>query len=103
LRDKQFIAVAEAAREADQTALGHILEGSRQDRHRRRRKRKASVRARLPKDYRQVVVLRNLERRKSEDIAVVNGRCTGAVKKLWSRAPLQPKEALKDHERRRVG
>jgi RNA polymerase sigma-70 factor (ECF subfamily) len=56
--------------------------------------------ARLPDDYRQVIALRNLERRKFEEIATVMGRSTGAVKKLWSRAILQLKEEMKDHERR---
>jgi RNA polymerase sigma-70 factor, ECF subfamily len=54
---------------------------------------------RLPDDYRQVIVLRNLERRPFEDIAVVMGRSTGAVKKLWSRAIAELKEEMKEHGR----
>ncbi len=54
---------------------------------------------RLPEDYQQVIVLRNLERRKFEDIAGEMGRSTGAVKKLWSRAILQLKEEMNKHER----
>jgi RNA polymerase sigma-70 factor (ECF subfamily) len=44
--------------------------------------------ARLPDGYRQVILLRNLERRPFEEIGNVMGRSTGAVKKLWSRALL---------------
>lgn len=54
--------------------------------------------ARLPEDYRQVIALRNLERRKFEEIAQAMGRSTGAVKKLWSRAVMQLREELKAHE-----
>jgi RNA polymerase sigma-70 factor (ECF subfamily) len=54
---------------------------------------------RLPEDYRQVIALRNLERRTFEEIAQAMGRSTGAVKKLWSRAIMQLKEAMKEHER----
>ena len=52
---------------------------------------------RLPDDYRQVIRLRNLDRHKFEQIALVMGRSVGAVKKLWSRAILQLKEEMKEH------
>ena len=55
--------------------------------------------AHLSDDHRQVIVLRNLERRKFEEIATAMGRSTGAVKKLWSRAILQLKEEMRVHER----
>jgi RNA polymerase sigma-70 factor (ECF subfamily) len=55
--------------------------------------------ARLSDDYRQVISLRNLERRAFEEIALVMGRSTGAAKKLWGRAILQLKEDMKVHER----
>jgi RNA polymerase sigma-70 factor (ECF subfamily) len=51
--------------------------------------------ARISEDQRRVIVLRNLERRKFEDIALAFGRSTGAVKKLWSRAISQLKDELK--------
>jgi RNA polymerase sigma-70 factor, ECF subfamily len=51
--------------------------------------------ARLPEDYQRVIVLRNLERRKFEEIAEAMGRSIGAVKKLWSRAILQLKREMK--------
>ncbi len=54
--------------------------------------------ARLSADHRRVIVLRNLERRKFDDIAMAMGRSTEAVKKLWSRAILQLKEEMKEHE-----
>jgi RNA polymerase sigma-70 factor (ECF subfamily) len=57
------------------------------------------VLARIPEDYRQVIVLRNLERHKFEEIAREMGRSVGAVKKLWSRAIIELKEAMKEHER----
>jgi RNA polymerase sigma-70 factor (ECF subfamily) len=55
--------------------------------------------ARIPEDYRRVIVMRNLERRRFEEIGVVLGRSTGAVKKLWSRAILRLKDEMKAHER----
>ena len=55
--------------------------------------------ARLSDDHRQVIVLRNLERRTFEEIAIAMGRSTGAAKKLWSRAVLQLKDEMKEHER----
>jgi RNA polymerase sigma-70 factor (ECF subfamily) len=56
--------------------------------------------ARVPEDYRQVIVMRNLERRKFDEIAMALGRSTGAVKKLWSRAILRLKDEMKERERR---
>jgi len=55
--------------------------------------------ARIPEDYRQVIVMRNLERRTFEEIGLALGRSTGAVKKLWSRAILRLKDEMKAHER----
>jgi RNA polymerase sigma-70 factor, ECF subfamily len=42
--------------------------------------------ARLPEDYRQVVVLRNWERRSFKEIGAVLGRSGEAARKLWARA-----------------
>jgi RNA polymerase sigma-70 factor (ECF subfamily) len=42
--------------------------------------------ARLPEDYRQVVVLRNWERRSFEEIGAIMGRSAEAARKLWARA-----------------
>jgi RNA polymerase sigma-70 factor (ECF subfamily) len=46
----------------------------------------ADALARLPPDYREVIVLRNLEHLKFDDIAARLGRSAGAVRMLWSRA-----------------
>jgi RNA polymerase sigma-70 factor (ECF subfamily) len=41
---------------------------------------------RLPEDYRQVIVLRNQERRSFEEIGPLMGRSAEATRRLWSRA-----------------
>src|SRR5262245_11021067 len=41
---------------------------------------------RLPEDYREVIVLRNLQHLKFDDIAARMGRSAGAVTMLWARA-----------------
>jgi RNA polymerase sigma-70 factor (ECF subfamily) len=46
----------------------------------------ADALARLPADYREVIVLRNLEHLKFDDIAARMARSAGAVRMLWSRA-----------------
>jgi RNA polymerase sigma-70 factor (ECF subfamily) len=46
----------------------------------------ADALARLPADYREVIVLRHLEHLKFDDIAARLGRSAGAVRMLWSRA-----------------
>jgi RNA polymerase sigma-70 factor (ECF subfamily) len=46
----------------------------------------ADALARLSPDYREVIVLRNLEHLKFEEIAARMGRSAGAVRMLWTRA-----------------
>ena len=46
----------------------------------------ADALARLPADYREVFILRNLEQISVEEIAVRMGRTPNAVRKLWGRA-----------------
>jgi RNA polymerase sigma-70 factor (ECF subfamily) len=46
----------------------------------------ADALAGLPKDYREVIVLRHLERVEFAEIAVRMGRSAGAVRMLWARA-----------------
>jgi RNA polymerase sigma-70 factor (ECF subfamily) len=46
----------------------------------------ADALARLPPDYREVIVLRNLEHLKFEEIATRMNRSVGAARMLWSRA-----------------
>ncbi len=48
----------------------------------------------LPEDYRDVVVLRNLEGLKFSDVATRMGRSSGAVRMLWARAIERLSEAL---------
>jgi RNA polymerase sigma-70 factor (ECF subfamily) len=48
--------------------------------------RLADALARLPEDYREVIILRNLEHQKFEEVARKMGRSTGAVRMLWVRA-----------------
>ena len=46
----------------------------------------AEVLARLPDDYREVLILRNLEGLSHEEVAARMGRSVGAVRMLWVRA-----------------
>jgi RNA polymerase sigma-70 factor (ECF subfamily) len=46
----------------------------------------ADALARLPADYREVLVLRHMEHRKFGEIAIRMGRSSGAVRMLWTRA-----------------
>jgi RNA polymerase sigma-70 factor (ECF subfamily) len=48
--------------------------------------RLADVLARLPADYREVIILRNLEGLSHEEVARRMGRQVGAVRMLWVRA-----------------
>jgi RNA polymerase sigma-70 factor (ECF subfamily) len=48
----------------------------------------------LPEDYRDVVILRNLEGLKFSDVATRMGRSSGAVRMLWARAIERLSEAL---------
>ncbi len=46
----------------------------------------ADVLARLPEDHRQVIILRNLQHLKFEEVARRMGRSVGAARVLWTRA-----------------
>lgn len=46
----------------------------------------AEALSRLPPDHRDVIILRNIDRLKFEEIAERMGRTPGAVRKLWTRA-----------------
>jgi RNA polymerase sigma-70 factor (ECF subfamily) len=52
--------------------------------------------ARLPAEYRQVIVLRHDEGRSFEDIAAVMGRTANAARKLWARALERLQQELGD-------
>jgi RNA polymerase sigma-70 factor, ECF subfamily len=57
----------------------------------------ADALARLSPDYREVIVLRNLEHRKFDDIARRMGRSSGAARMLWARALEKLSELMKGH------
>jgi RNA polymerase sigma-70 factor, ECF subfamily len=59
----------------------------------------ADALARLPADYREVFILRNLEQVPVDEIAVRLGRSPNAVRKLWGRAIVALKQALTDAPR----
>jgi RNA polymerase sigma-70 factor (ECF subfamily) len=46
----------------------------------------ADALARLPEDYREVIILRNLEHRRFDEVARTMRRSSGAVRMLWVRA-----------------
>jgi RNA polymerase sigma-70 factor (ECF subfamily) len=56
--------------------------------------RLAAVLERLPDDYRQVIVLRNLEELPHEEVARRMGRSPGAVRMLWVRALAELKRLI---------
>ncbi len=58
--------------------------------------RLAEVLARLPDEYREVIVLRNLEELPHEEIAQRMGRSVGAVRMLWLRALAQLRTEIGD-------
>jgi RNA polymerase sigma-70 factor (ECF subfamily) len=56
----------------------------------------ADALSRLPADYREVVILRNLEQVTVDEIATRMGRTPNAVRKLWRRAMVALKQALEE-------
>jgi RNA polymerase sigma-70 factor (ECF subfamily) len=54
----------------------------------------ADVLARLPADYREVIILRNLEGLSHEEVAQLMGRTVGAVRMLWVRALTRLRQEL---------
>ncbi len=54
--------------------------------------------ARLPADYREVIVLRNLEGLAFAEVARRMGRTPGAVRVLWVRAVDQLRQLLEQEE-----
>jgi RNA polymerase sigma-70 factor (ECF subfamily) len=54
----------------------------------------AAALARLPDDYREVVILRNLEGLSHEEVARRMDRSAGAVRMLWVRALTRLREEL---------
>jgi RNA polymerase sigma-70 factor (ECF subfamily) len=58
----------------------------------------ADALARLPADYREVIVLRNLEGLSHEEVAAQMGRGAGAVRMLWVRALARLRQELQGRE-----
>ncbi len=54
----------------------------------------ADVLAKLPDDYREVIILRHLEGRTFPEVAAHMGRSSDAVKKLWARALARLRELV---------
>jgi RNA polymerase sigma-70 factor (ECF subfamily) len=50
----------------------------------------------LPTDYREVFILRNLEHVPFDEVAVRMGRSSGAVRKLWTRAMVALRQQLRE-------
>jgi RNA polymerase sigma-70 factor (ECF subfamily) len=61
-----------------------------------RRTRLAQILARLPAEYRQVIVLRNLQELSYDEIATLMDRSPGAVRMLWVRALARLRDELED-------
>jgi RNA polymerase sigma-70 factor (ECF subfamily) len=56
----------------------------------------ADALARLPPDYREVILLRNLEHRKFDEIGARLGRSAGAARMLWARALERLSQLMED-------
>jgi RNA polymerase sigma-70 factor, ECF subfamily len=56
----------------------------------------ADALTRLPADYREVFILRNLEQVPLDEIAARMGRSPNAVRKLWARAMVALKQAMEE-------
>jgi RNA polymerase sigma-70 factor (ECF subfamily) len=56
----------------------------------------ADALAKLPADYREVFISRNLEHIPFDQIAARMGRTSGAVRKLWTRTMLSLKRMLEE-------
>jgi RNA polymerase sigma-70 factor (ECF subfamily) len=59
----------------------------------------AEVLARLPADYREVIILRNIEELPFKEVAERMGRGEGAVRMLWMRALTQLRQEFGPEEK----
>jgi RNA polymerase sigma-70 factor, ECF subfamily len=57
----------------------------------------ADALCRLPADYREVLVLRHIDRLKFEEIAARLGKTSGAVRKVWTRALVKLRAVMRAH------
>jgi RNA polymerase sigma-70 factor (ECF subfamily) len=78
--------LAESSRRLQQVLADPGLSPSEHAAQQEQELRLADVLARLPEDYREVIVLRNLEGLSHEEAARRMGRGVGAVRMLWVRA-----------------
>jgi RNA polymerase sigma-70 factor (ECF subfamily) len=78
--------LAESSRRLGAVLAAEQSSPSQQAEQREQEVRLAEVLARLPADYREVIVLRNLEGLSHEEVATRMGRGVGAVRMLWVRA-----------------
>jgi RNA polymerase sigma-70 factor (ECF subfamily) len=86
-RDESLEGLLERSSREVQAALASgISTPSAQARRREQAVVLADALAALPPDYREVIVLRHLERLKFDDVAARMGRSAGATRMLWTRA-----------------
>ncbi len=100
-RDRRRQTSLEADLDRSSAALHRILAAPISSPSARAVRREEAVRLadaleRLPADYREVFVLRNLERLPFEQVAERMGRSAGAVRKLWGRTLIQLADLLKE-------
>ena len=81
------------ARGGHRKVVAALFVGVRQRRLRQARALQDAL-AQLPDDYRQVITLRHQEQRSFEEIGILLGRSSEAVRKLWSRAIERLKQEL---------
>lgn len=100
-RDHRRQLSLEAELDRSSAALHHMLAAPISSPSARAVRREEAVRLadaleRLPADYREVFVLRNLEHLPFEHVAVRMGRSAGAVRKLWGRALVHLTDLLRE-------
>lgn len=84
-----------SADQVDQTLAGSVSTPSAQASQKERSVLLADALSRLPADYREVIVLRQLEGRSFDEVARRMDRTQGAARKLWARALEHLKKELR--------
>jgi RNA polymerase sigma-70 factor (ECF subfamily) len=87
LLDRSSLAIQEQLADSIASPSAHAV-------HREQAVLLADALSRLPADYREVFILRNLEQVPVDEIATRMGRSPNAVRKLWRRAMVALKQAL---------
>jgi RNA polymerase sigma-70 factor (ECF subfamily) len=88
-------ALAESSLKLEQMLAAADPSPSQQAMQREEEVRLADVLARLPADYREVIILRNLQNLPHEEVARRMGRGVGAVRMLWVRALTRLREEMR--------